>query len=62
MDDRDNIRDRIWSYLRDKGKQTTTQIANDIGEIRDSVDKTLKRMEKKNEVSKQGQYWGLRNR
>jgi len=62
MDDRDNIRDRIWSYLRDKGKQTTTQIANDIGEIRDSVDKTLKRMEKKNEVYKQGQYWGLRNR
>tara|TARA_R110002020_G_scaffold442901_1_gene654139 strand:+ start:483 stop:1832 length:1350 start_codon:yes stop_codon:yes gene_type:complete len=62
QDERDNIRDRIWNYLRIKGKQTTTQIANDLGEIRDSVDKTLKRMEKKNEVSKQGQYWGLRNR
>jgi|15BtaG_2_1085339.scaffolds.fasta_scaffold07107_4 hypothetical protein len=62
MDERDNIRDRIWNYLRVKGKQTTTQIANDLGEVRDSVYKTLKRMEKKNEVSKQGEYWGLKNR
>jgi len=62
MDERDNIRDRIWNYLRVKGKQTTTQIANDLGEVRDSVYKTLKRMEKKNEVSKQGEYWELRNR
>ena len=62
QDDKDNIGDRIRNYLRIKGKQTTAQIANDLGEIKDSVYKTLKRMEKKNEISKQGEYWGLSNR
>tara|TARA_R110002012_G_scaffold321373_1_gene548891 strand:- start:1122 stop:1643 length:522 start_codon:yes stop_codon:yes gene_type:complete len=62
QDEKDNIGDRIRNYLRIKGKQTTAQIANDLGEIKDSVYKTLKRMEKKNEISKQGEYWGLSNR
>jgi hypothetical protein len=62
QDEKDNMRDRIWNYLQVKGKQTTAQIANDLGEVKDSVYKTLKRMEKKNEVTKQGEYWGLKNR
>jgi len=62
QDEKDNIRDRVWNYLQVKGKQTTAQVANDLGEVKDSVYKTLKRMEKKNEVTKQGEYWGLRNR
>jgi hypothetical protein len=62
QDEKDNIRDRIWNHLRINGKQTTTEIAQDLGEIRDSIYKTLGRMEKKNAVSRQGKYWELRDR
>ena len=62
MDERDNIRDRIWNHLRSNGKQTTTEIAQDLGEMSNSVYKTLGRMEKKNAVSRQGKHWELKNR
>jgi len=62
MDERDNIRDRIWNHLRSNGKRTTTEIAQDLGEMSNSVYKTLGRMEKKNAVSRQGKHWELKNR
>ncbi len=62
QNEKDNIRDRIWDHLRINGKQTTTEIAQDLGEMRDSIYKTLGRMEKKNDVSRQGKHWELRSR
>jgi len=62
QDEKDNIRDRIWNHLRINGKQTTTEIAKDLGEISNSVYKRLIDMEKKNDVSRQGKHWELRSR
>ena len=62
QNEKDNIRDRIWDHLRINGKQTTTEIAQDLGEMRDSIYKTLGRMEKKNDVLRQGKHWELRSR